>query len=497
MSDTHGYEATLTDGRGDGDDNDDAPVGFGANGADAAVAAAEAASGGSGGEAGGEEEPSVVSPLPVGDVLIHGGDFQIDASTRPRDHATSKFDRWLAAQPATTKIIVRGNHDVPQAVFPQSKAKYVVRPTVVDVRGLKIGIVPFSRGRLREPLPPCDVFVTHVPPRGVLDKCYNGDRAGSRFLRDAVVTTLLKPRVWLCGHIHEGFGHESVRFGSGHIDSTLVVNGANANAGRANRLVRGAVVLDIPLPAPGSTRGFSISTSGASDDGAGGTATTTSGSGGGGLGVGMERRLLAVDLGLRTGLALFDSAGRLLSYSYRKVESALELGDLAEEILSGRCDLEEELASAPEGEAGAAIADYVISAPEGKGAAAGTATAFGCVTNVAIEGRDLDLKGEWEEAARRAAERTGRPAATIVEVRNLLGHRLRLSTHCRGCVRIATDCLAREGAPAVITFTVSRVTLSFTGEPRGVAQGAAAAQGAPQRAAGQGGGAAGGAAGGD
>jgi hypothetical protein len=41
----------------------------------------------------------------------------------------------------------------------------------------------------------------------VLDKCYNGDRAGSRFLRDMLASSLLKPRVWLCGHIHEGFGY--------------------------------------------------------------------------------------------------------------------------------------------------------------------------------------------------------------------------------------------------------------------------------------------------
>jgi Icc-related predicted phosphoesterase len=51
-----------------------------------------------------------------------------------------------------------------------------------------------------------DCLLHQVPPRGVLDKCYNGDRAGSRFLRDMLASSLLKPRVWLCGHIHEGFG---------------------------------------------------------------------------------------------------------------------------------------------------------------------------------------------------------------------------------------------------------------------------------------------------
>ena len=35
-------------------------------------------------------------------------------------------------------------------------------PFSPQVCGLRIGIVPFSRGRLMEPLPPCDVLVTHV-----------------------------------------------------------------------------------------------------------------------------------------------------------------------------------------------------------------------------------------------------------------------------------------------------------------------------------------------
>ena len=50
------------------------------------------------------------------------------------------------------------------------------------------------------------MLVSHVPPKGVLDRCYNGDRAGSRFLRDAVTASLHKPRLWLFGHIHEGAG---------------------------------------------------------------------------------------------------------------------------------------------------------------------------------------------------------------------------------------------------------------------------------------------------
>ena len=40
---------------------------------------------------------------------------------------------------------MRGNHDWPGAEFPRSKATYAVRPQLIEVCGLRIGIVPFSR----------------------------------------------------------------------------------------------------------------------------------------------------------------------------------------------------------------------------------------------------------------------------------------------------------------------------------------------------------------
>ena len=83
---------------------------------------------------------------------------------------------------STTKQ-VRGNHDAMSAKFPRSQAQYVTRQLTLDVKGIRICVLPFSRGRVRRELPSCDVLVTHVPPKGVLDRCYNGDHAGSRFLR--------------------------------------------------------------------------------------------------------------------------------------------------------------------------------------------------------------------------------------------------------------------------------------------------------------------------
>jgi Icc-related predicted phosphoesterase len=99
-------------------------------------------------------------------------------------------------------------------------------------------------GRLRGRLPAAEVLISHVPPRGILDACISGQHAGSDCLRKAVEKGATKPRVWLCGHIHEAAGAERVRFGRG-VPATVVVNAANANPGLAKRLVLGPVVVDL------------------------------------------------------------------------------------------------------------------------------------------------------------------------------------------------------------------------------------------------------------
>ena len=145
-----------------------------------------------------------------------------------------------------------------------------------------------------------------------------------------------------------------------------------------------------------------------------------------------EARLLAVDLGLRMGLALFNGEGRLLQYAYRRVENAVELGDLAEGVLSGQSliwqpgelDRARDLAEGDRDLAGGGLVPNM--APESAGAAPDTARSQSTaipVTHVAIEGRDLDLRREWEAAAARVAARRGGgggggggPAARVMEV---------------------------------------------------------------------------------
>ena len=56
----------------------------------------------------------------------------------------------------------------------------------MTVGSVVVHSVPYTRGRLREPIPPCDVLATHSPPKGVLDLCYSGGHGGCRFLRSSV-----------------------------------------------------------------------------------------------------------------------------------------------------------------------------------------------------------------------------------------------------------------------------------------------------------------------
>jgi len=75
------------------------------------------------------------------------------------------------------------------------------------------------------------VLVTHPPPMGTLDGVLGRFPAGSKAIRELVVDC--RPRVLLCGHIHEAAGTD-------RIGDTLVVNCSMANS------VMGALVTVAP-----------------------------------------------------------------------------------------------------------------------------------------------------------------------------------------------------------------------------------------------------------
>jgi hypothetical protein len=67
------------------------------------------------------------------------------------------------------------------------------------------------------------VLVTHVPPHGVQDSVFLGMHAGSRWIREIVER--YKPRLHLCGHIHEDPGFSK-------LGESVVINCSMGKHGR-------------------------------------------------------------------------------------------------------------------------------------------------------------------------------------------------------------------------------------------------------------------------
>lgn len=198
--------------------------------------------------------------LPHADVLLHCGDFAASGSRKTQRAAARCLDEFLARQThIPEKIIVQGNHDPDspaKVLFPNSKAIYVRASSTITVNGVHLAIEPFSRRmayrniRAASSFPKCDILVSHEPPKHILDLTYHGFSAGSFYLKDLVEKAEHKPRLWLCGHIHESRGIVTTQFQLNdakqiECESTIVINASNANSGRANRIVSGAVVVEV------------------------------------------------------------------------------------------------------------------------------------------------------------------------------------------------------------------------------------------------------------
>ena len=160
--------------------------------------------------------------LPAGDVLIHAGDFTM-AGKRNEIEA---FGDWLGNQRFAAKIVIAGNHDFlferePEAARSLLPAEVLyLQDSETTVKGLRFWGSPWQpwfydwafnlpRGEeiaAKWALIPegIDVLITHGPPLGTADRTVNGDDAGCADLAKAI--DLMKPRLCVFGHIHEGYG---------------------------------------------------------------------------------------------------------------------------------------------------------------------------------------------------------------------------------------------------------------------------------------------------
>ena len=322
--------------------------------------------------------------LPEGDVLLHLGDFALEGSHEKEARGLQKFDAWLAKQSHEYKIVIRGNHDPFKVTFPASKAMYVTNPSSINVAGFEFALVPHCNARKLSAsggLPPiCDLIASHVPPFKVLDRTYSGKHVGSSFLNNVVRGMALgPPRLWLVGHIHEGRGVAKRRFAKNKHQETTVINASNANVGCATHLNHGPVVVRIDKDDPEvkilQMDDKNLDTIQLSSNEAAffqGATANNNESDAIETGNSYKHLLMSVDLGLKSGLSLFNSRGNLIRYE-QFLFNRENLQQHFEEIIR---KWEDEVAD-----------DNEVDSNPWK------------ITHIAIEGGDTGLLDTWAQAA--------------------------------------------------------------------------------------------------
>lgn len=161
--------------------------------------------------------------LPKGDVLLHAGDI----SHRGDQREIIDFLDWFGQQPYQHKIFIAGNHDF---FFERTKENIIrklipaevtyLKDELVIINGVRIWGSPYTPWFYRwafnkrrgaplaehwEKIPPdTDILLTHGPVYGINDLTLNEQHAGDKDLLQRVL--VVKPRVHVCGHIHEGYG---------------------------------------------------------------------------------------------------------------------------------------------------------------------------------------------------------------------------------------------------------------------------------------------------
>lgn len=164
------------------------------------------------------------------DIVVVAGDITQFGAPRDIDEAVGAWRPW-----APVLLAVAGNMDSPAIERHLDEIGISLNARCREVNGvafhgcsasqISIG-TPYeiSEGeiaeRLRLAASGCRrverrVLVTHVPPRGVLDRTHSGVHAGSESVREFVLRE--QPELLISGHIHEAAGQE-------RLGSTLVVN---------------------------------------------------------------------------------------------------------------------------------------------------------------------------------------------------------------------------------------------------------------------------------
>jgi len=161
-------------------------------------------------------------------ILLHGGDF-----TKFSNEAhLNDFNDWLGELPYEHKIIVNGNHEHNSEWHKKTKQILTnatfLNEELIEINGIKIWGSNFywpcpSGNPYYAQIPTdTDVVIAHGPAKGFVD---NG--GGCPSLTENL--TRIKPRLFVCGHIHGAHGETTHVWPKGRV--TKFVNAANCKDG--------------------------------------------------------------------------------------------------------------------------------------------------------------------------------------------------------------------------------------------------------------------------
>lgn len=159
--------------------------------------------------------------IPDGDCFIHAG----DATNKSSEPELNEFLDWMAALPHRHKIFVPGNHD--RRMVPNLNDWKIAYPNIHILTHdlVVLDSIRFygcwSMGDYGDSPTlslPCDVFITHNAPYGILDLAPPrvesafgprlDDHIGEKKIHQAVVD--LKPAHHIFGHIHAHGGRKCI-----------------------------------------------------------------------------------------------------------------------------------------------------------------------------------------------------------------------------------------------------------------------------------------------
>jgi len=178
--------------------------------------------------------------IPSGDTLIHAGDI----SMKGEKDEVAEFLKWFDNQDFEHKVLIAGNHDF---FFERESDKHIqdllpkkviyLKDSLTIINGLKIWGSPitpyffnwaFNRRRGEaikkhwDLIPKdTDILITHGPIFRTLDLNSQKQHVGCKDLFYKVQE--IRPKVHICGHIHESYGTIE-KFGIKFINSS-VLNG--------------------------------------------------------------------------------------------------------------------------------------------------------------------------------------------------------------------------------------------------------------------------------